>query len=89
VSYCCFGGCSAIGTAATMSVPHSIDTTAYTPRRVDTEDYIVNDDLLNMRDSDYDHYHHSNDYSDYSGSHSQDNPFDEQNDYDMMDDGFD
>ena len=70
---------------------HPVDTTYYTPRRVDIEDYIANDledDLRNMRGSDYSRYNSRNDYSDY-GSYQAHNDFlDEQDDYDMMDDDF-
>lgn len=70
---------------------HPVDTTYYTPRRVDIEDYIANDlddDLRNMRGSDYGYHRSHKDYSGYSGYQSHDDFLDEQDDYDMMDDDF-
>lgn len=66
-------------------------TTDYTPTRVDIEDYIANDldeDLNNMHDSDYGCGYRQDSCSDYGGDQSQDDFFDEQDDYDMMDDNF-
>ncbi len=71
---------------------HPADTTYYTPRRVDIEDYTANDlddDLQNMHGSDYGRYHHSHkDYYDYGGYQSHDDFLDEQDDSDMTDDDF-
>lgn len=70
---------------------HPVDTTDYTPRRVDIENYIANDlddDLRNMRCSDYSRYNSRNDYSDYGNFQSHDDFFDEQDDYNIMDDDF-
>ncbi len=69
---------------------HPVETTDYTPRRVDIEDYIANDlddDLRLMRGSDYGRGYKHNAYSDY-GYQSHDDFLDEQDDYDMMDDEF-
>lgn len=68
-----------------------INTINYTQRRVDIEDSIANDledDLRNIRNSDYGRYHGHNDYSDYDGYQSHDNFLDEQDDHDMMEDDF-
>lgn len=70
---------------------NSVETTDYTPRRVDIEDYITHDldnDLRDMHGSDYDRYHSHNNYSNYGGYQSHDDFLDEQDDYDMMDDDF-
>ncbi len=70
---------------------HPVDTTDYTPARVDIEDYIANDldeDLRDMHDSDYGCDYSHDEYSDYDGDQSQDDFFDEQDDYDMIDDDF-
>ncbi len=69
---------------------HPVDTTDYTPRRVDIEDYIANDlddDLRLMRGSEYGRSNRHKDYSDY-GYQPYDDFLDEQDDYDMMDDDF-
>lgn len=48
----------------------------------------LDDDLCDMRGSDYDRYHSHNNYSNYGGYQSHDDFLDEQDDYDMMDDDF-
>lgn len=68
-----------------------VDSTDYTSRRVDIEDYIDNDldeDLHDMRGSDSSRYHSHNDYSDYGGYQSHDDFLDEHDDYDMINDDF-
>ena len=70
---------------------YPVDTTDYSPRHVDIEDYIANeleDDLRLMRGSDYGRSNRHNDYSDYGGYQLHDDFLDEQDDYDMMDDDF-
>ncbi len=74
-----------------VSSSRHVDTTDYTPRRIDIEDYIANDlddDLRNMRGSNYNRVHGHNNYSNYGDYQSQDNFLDEQEDYDIMDDDF-
>lgn len=70
---------------------HTVDTTDYTPRRVDIEDYIANDlddDLRNPHYYNNGCHGRNNDHSDYGGYQSHDDFLDEQDDYDMMDDDF-